>query len=79
MKKDAKQLITFRLKPDTIKRLKTIYKYHGKVDDFLNFAMDDYFEWLNARNEKRQATLRKNKQELQENNNLIKDGEISKK
>ncbi|MBS6089732.1 MAG: hypothetical protein KIB44_24320 [Serratia marcescens] len=63
MRKEPKVQISFRLKKETIDRLKTINKYHSKVDDFLNFAMDDYFEWLNARNEKRRATLKKNEKE----------------
>ncbi|MCF2687318.1 hypothetical protein I6E45_15040 [Clostridium perfringens] len=63
MRKEPKVQISFRLKKETIDRLKTINKYHSKVDEFLNFAMDDYFEWLNARNEKRRATLKKNEKE----------------
>jgi hypothetical protein len=63
MRKEPKVQISFRLKKETIDRLKTINKYHSKVDKFLNFAMDDYFEWLNVRNEKRRSTLKKNEKE----------------
>ncbi|KRU40048.1 hypothetical protein [Clostridium sporogenes] len=70
MKKDAKVQITFRLKPDTIDRLKSINKYHSKMDKFLNYAMDDYFEWLDARHEKRRATLKRNQELQKENKNI---------
>lgn len=62
-RKDPKILITFRLHEDTIKRLKTINKYHSKVDGFLNSAMDEYFEWLDKRNTKRRATFKRKKEE----------------
>lgn len=35
-----KEQISFRLKPDTIDRLKSIDKYHSKVDKYINLGID---------------------------------------
>ncbi len=35
-----KEQISFRLKPDTIDKLKSIDKYHSKVDKYINLGID---------------------------------------
>lgn len=41
-KKKTKKQISFRLKEDTIDRLKEIPKYHSKIDTIINIGLDIY-------------------------------------
>lgn len=39
---ESKKQITFRLKPKTIAKLRKIDKFHSKVDEFINYGINEY-------------------------------------